>query len=129
MTIYHKAIWIISSSYNYISLIIHKPFFLLPCRQITPKSLNFLICFSIALGLRPMRSLISEAVNEGFSSNVNNSCLSFIPNFIPNSLPNLATNSFSISNNPTLLFSSSYITQLLSPANIFHHLAYSKAYI
>lgn len=125
MTIYHKAIWIISSSYNYISLIIHKPFFLLPCRQITPKSLNFLICFSIALGFTPMRSLISEAVSEGFSSNVNNSCLSFIPN----SLPNLTTNSFSISNNPTALFSSSYITQLLSLTNIFHHLAYSKAYI
>ena len=81
-------------------LIIHNPFFRLPCLLTMPISLSLFINFSTPRRLIPIRSAASVAVNEGLEFSNKRSRLSFIPNFIPyfipNSSPNFIPNSLSI---------------------------------
>ncbi len=81
-------------------LIIHNPFFRLPCLLTMPISLSLFINFSTPRRLIPIRSAASVAVNEGLEFSNKRSRLSFLPNFIPyfipNSSPNFKPNSLSI---------------------------------
>ena len=73
-------------------LIIHNPFFRLPCLLTMPISLSLFINFSTPRRLIPIRSDASVAVNEGLEFSNKRSRLSFIPNFIPYFIPNSSPN-------------------------------------